>query len=286
MVMSEKSAERQDIRPLQIALLNLMPKKAETETHFARVIGATPLQIDLTLLKMSGHESKNTSATHMDVFYRSFEDAKNDKFDGLVITGAPVEHLDFSQVSYMDEMRQIFEWTQSNVHHTMAVCWGGMAMMHHFHGVRKDLLTEKAFGCYPHQNLDPSSPFLRGFSDDFIVPVSRWAEMRQSDIDASGALHPLMQSPNVGSCLVADADHRALYMFNHLEYDSDTLKQEYDRDVSRESGTALPVDYYPGDDPSVAPQNRWRSHGHLLYGNWINHLYQTTPFDLAEIGQS
>lgn len=283
MVMSEKTAQRQDIRPLQIALLNLMPKKAETETHFARVIGATPLQIDFTLLKLSGHESRNTPASHMEVFYKAFADAKDMKFDGLVITGAPVEHMDFDSVTYMDELREIFEWTQTNVHHTMAVCWGGMAMMNHFHGIRKDDLAEKAFGCFHHKNLDPSSPFLRGFSDDFIVPVSRWAEMRELDIAAAPSLHPLMKSEVVGSCLVEDTAHRALYMFNHLEYDSDTLKAEYDRDVAEGATARLPVDYYPNDDATLAPENRWRSHGHLLYGNWINEIYQTTSFNINEV---
>lgn len=285
MVMGDKRAARQDIRPLQIGLLNLMPKKAETETQFARVIGATPLQIDLTLIKMSDHQSRNTSVAHMEAFYQPFEEARSRKFDGLVITGAPVEHLDFEGVTYYDELRQIFDWTQTNVHHTMGVCWGGMAMMNHFHGVHKDDLPEKAFGCYRHRNLAPASPYLRGFSDDFVVPVSRWTQMRQADIDASDDLVMLMASDEVGACLVEDAPHRALYMFNHLEYDSDTLKAEYDRDISEGGKISLPVNYYPENDPSRPPENRWRSHGHLLYGNWINEIYQTTKFDMSEIGR-
>ncbi len=284
MVMGDEKAERQDIRPLQIGLLNLMPKKAETETQFARVIGATPLQIDLTLIKMTGHESRNTSEAHMDAFYQSFEEARSRKFDGLLITGAPIEHLDFDMVSYFNELREIFDWTQTNVHSTIGVCWGGMAMMNHFHGVHKDDLAAKAFGCFRHKNLAPSSPYLRGFSDDFVVPVSRWTEMRQSDITASADLTVLMHSNEVGPCLVEDTVHRALYMFNHLEYDSDTLKAEYDRDVAAGGAISLPVNYFPGDDPSLPPENRWRSHGHLLYGNWINEIYQTTKFDIAEIG--
>ncbi|MEO0387760.1 MAG: homoserine O-succinyltransferase, partial [Pseudomonadota bacterium] len=174
MVMSDSSAARQDIRPLRIGLLNLMPKKAETETQFARVIGATPLQIDLTLLRMSAHESRNTPAQHLEAFYQRFRDVALQKFDGLIITGAPIEHLAFDEVTYYDELLQIFAWTQTHVHHTMAVCWGGMAMMNHFHGVRKDMLSKKAFGCFRHRNLAPSSPYLRGFSDDLVVPVSRW----------------------------------------------------------------------------------------------------------------
>lgn len=285
MVMSEDRAARQDIRPLHIGLLNLMPKKVETETQFARVIGATPLQINLTLIRMSDHEARNTSAAHMEAFYHRFQDIKHAKFDGLVITGAPIEHLEFDEVSYYDELREVFEWTQTNVHHTMGVCWGGMAMLNYFHGVHKDILPKKAFGCFRHRNLAFSSPFLRGFSDDFVVPVSRWTEMRQSDIDADPRLKVLLYSDEVGSCLIDDPCHRALYIFNHLEYDSDTLKAEYDRDVANGEPIEVPVNYYPGDDPSRPPENRWRSHGHLLYGNWINEIYQTTPFDMDEIGR-
>ncbi len=284
MVMSDSSAARQDIRPLRIGLLNLMPKKAETETQFARVIGATPLQIDLTLLRMSAHESRNTPAQHLEAFYQRFRDVALQKFDGLIITGAPIEHLAFDEVTYYDELLQIFAWTQTHVHHTMAVCWGGMAMMNHFHGVRKDMLAKKAFGCFRHRNLAPSSPYLRGFSDDLVVPVSRWTEMRATDIAAAPGLEVLMQSPEVGPCLVDDPAHRTLYMFNHLEYDSATLKGEYDRDVAAGGSIEVPVNYYPDDDPTRAPENRWRSHGHLLYGNLRNHIYLTSPFDRVLIG--
>ncbi|MEO1293223.1 MAG: homoserine O-succinyltransferase [Pseudomonadota bacterium] len=284
MVMADDRAARQDIRPLQIALLNLMPKKAETETQFARVIGATPLQINLTLIRMSHHESKNTSAQHMEAFYEPFEAVAARKFDGLIITGAPIEHLAFEDVTYYEELRRIFDWTQTHVHHTMAVCWGGMAMLNHFHGVAKDILPAKAFGCFRHKNLAPASHYLRGFSDDFVVPVSRWTEMRLADIQAAEGLNILMQSDEVGPCLIDDPAHRALYMFNHLEYDSDTLKAEYDRDVAAGGEIQLPVNYYPGDDPARSPENRWRSHGHLLYGNWINEIYQTTDYDLETVG--
>ncbi|MSU90990.1 homoserine O-succinyltransferase [Rhodobacteraceae bacterium 2CG4] len=284
MVMTEDRAARQDIRPMQIALLNLMPKKALTETQFARVIGATPLQIDLSLIRMSHHETRNTSAEHMEAFYHPFQEMKHRKFDGLIITGAPIEHLEFGDVTYYDELREIFDWTQTNVHHTMGVCWGGMAMLNHFHGVHKDRLARKAFGCFRHRNLAPASPYLRGFSDDFVVPVSRWTEMRVSDIRANPDLEILMQSDEVGPCLVDDPAHRALYMFNHLEYDSDTLKQEYDRDVAGGERIEPPVNYFPGNDPARTPENRWRSHGHLLYGNWVNQIYQTTPYALDDIG--
>ncbi|WP_112323138.1 homoserine O-succinyltransferase [Oceanibium sediminis] len=284
MVMAEERAAHQDIRPLQIGLLNLMPKKAETETQFARVIGSTPLQIDLTLIRMSEHETRNTSSAHMEAFYHRFQDLKDRKFDGLIITGAPIEHLDFDAVTYYDELREIFDWTQTNVHRTMGVCWGGMAMMNHFHGVQKLMLPAKAFGCFRHRTVSNASPYLHGFSDDLLVPVSRWTEMSEADIAAAPGLNVLVTSDEVGPCLIEDPGHRALYMFNHLEYDSDTLKQEYDRDVANGDAIAVPLNYYPGDNPALPPANRWRSHGHLLYGNWINEIYQTTKYDLAEIG--
>ena len=286
MVMSDELASRQDIRPLQIGLLNLMPKKVQTETQFARLIGATPLQIELTLIRMSEHESKHTAPEHMEAFYKTFAEAKSQKFDGLIITGAPIEHLEFKDVSYIDELKEIFEWTQSNVHSTFGVCWGGMAMINHFHGVKKHILDAKAFGCFRHKNLIPASPYLRGFSDDFVMPVSRWTEMKDAEIAAHDGLEILMSSDEVGAGLVADPKHRALYIFNHLEYDSGTLKEEYDRDVSEGTPINVPSNYYPNDDPNTKPENRWRSHGHLLYGNWLNEIYQTTPFDMNDIGQS
>ena len=286
MVMDEDQAARQDIRPLRIALLNLMPKKIEAEIQFTRLIGATPLQIDLSLIRMSEHETRNTSAAHMESFYRPFAEvaASGDKFDGLIITGAPIEHLPFSQVSYWDELRQVFDWTQAHVQSIFGVCWGGMAMINHFHGITEQPLDAKAFGCFRHRNLAPTSPFLRGFSDDLVIPVSRWTEVHQTDIEAVGGLTTLLGSEDVGPCLVEDPAHRALYIFNHLEYDSHSLKNEYDRDIAAGTQINVPVNYYPDNDPSQPPQNRWRSHGHLLYGNWINQIYQSTPYDLAQIG--
>ena len=286
MVMSPGRAATQDIRPLRIGLLNLMPKKIQTENQFARLIGATPLQIELSLIRMSDHESRNTAADHMASFYRSFREveASGEKFDGLIITGAPIEHLPFENVTYWDELRRVFDWTQGHVHSTFGVCWGGMAMAHHFHGLPKHLLEAKAFGCFRHTNLSPASPYLRGFSDDLLIPVSRWTEIRQEDVDARPALSTLLASDEVGPCLIEDPGHRALYIFNHLEYDSTTLKEEYDRDVATGKPVAVPVNYYPEDDPSRTPMNRWRSHAHLLYGNWINDIYQNTEFDLSRIG--
>ncbi|MFN7225481.1 MAG: homoserine O-succinyltransferase, partial [Paracoccaceae bacterium] len=279
MVMSPERAARQDIRPLKIALLNLMPKKIQTENQFARLIGATPLQIDLHLIRMSEHQTKNTAAAHMEAFYRPFEAVTGEKFDGLIITGAPIEHLPFEEVTYWKELTEVFEWTQTNVQSTFGVCWGGMAMINHFHGVQKHILPQKAFGCFRHRNLAPTSPYLRGFSDDFVIPVSRWTEMRQEEIDRCTGLHTLLGSDEVGPCLVEDASHRALYIFNHFEYDSDTLKQEYDRDVANNTPINVPLNYYTDDNPAMPPLNRWRSHAHLLYGNWINEIYQTTPYD-------
>ena len=285
MVMDPSHADRQDIRPLRIALLNLMPLKIQTENQFARLIGATPLQIELTLLRMTSHQAKNTSSDHMEQFYKPFSAVQDEKFDGLIITGAPIEHLDFQDVTYWPEMVEVMNWTQSHVHATLGVCWGGMAMINYLHGVKKYELPQKAFGCFRHQNLDPSSPFLRGFSDDFVVPVSRWTEIKQDEISAVPGLKTLLGSSETGPCLVEDPAHRTLYLFNHFEYDSNTLKQEYDRDIANGTPINIPGHYYPGDDPSQTPLNRWRSHAHLLYGNWINEIYQTTPFDRNEIGR-
>jgi homoserine O-succinyltransferase len=282
-VLDETVATRQDIRPLKIALLNLMPRKIQTETQFARLVGATPLQIELTLVRMSEHQTKNTAAEHMETFYRPFQDIKGEKFDGLIITGAPIEHLQFDEVTYWDELREVFEWTQTNVHSTFGVCWGGMAMINYFYGITKHLLEAKAFGCFRHKNLDAASPYLRGFSDDCVIPVSRWTEMDAGEINQAG-LKTLLGSDAVGPCLVEDNARRALYIFNHFEYDTGTLKQEYDRDVSEGTAINVPVNYYPEDDPAAAPQNRWRSHAHLLYGNWVNEIYQTTPYEIENIG--
>ena len=285
MVMSDDQAARQDIRPLRIGLLNLMPKKIQTENQFARLIGATPLQIELSLIRMSAHQTRNTAAEHMAEFYRPFSEVREEKFDGLIITGAPIEHLPFEEVTYWDELTQVFDWTQSHVHSTFGVCWGGMAMINYFHGIRKHILPAKAFGCFRHTSLQPASPYLRGFSDDFVIPVSRWTEMRADEIDAAPGLVTLIGSPEVGPCLVEDDLHRALYIFNHFEYDSDTLKQEYDRDIAAGTPINVPQNYYPDDDPQRPPHNRWRSHAHLLYGNWINEIYQSTPYDLNAIGR-
>ncbi len=284
MVMTEASARRQDIRPLRIGLLNLMPNKIKTETQFARLIGATPLQVELTLIKMTNHTPKNTPADHIIAFYRDWEDVKAEKFDGFIVTGAPVELLEFEDVTYWDELRRVYDWTLSHVHSTMNICWGAQAALHHFHGVPKHTLPKKAFGVYRHRNLNPASPFLRGFSDDFSIPVSRWTEVRRAEVPEKNGLEVLMESDEAGLCLIADAAHHSLYMFNHIEYDTYSLSDEYWRDTGAGKPIELPVNYFPHDDPRAIPENRWRSHAHLLFGNWINAVYQTTPFDVKAIG--
>jgi homoserine O-succinyltransferase len=284
MVMRETDAVRQDIRPVRIGLLNLMPNKIKTETQFARLLGSTPLQVELTLVKMTNHVARNTPSDHIISFYRDWADIQTEKFDGFIVTGAPVEQMPFEQVTYWDELRRIFDWTLTNVHSSFNVCWGAQAAVHHFYGMPKYPLPAKAFGVYRHRNLSPTSPYLRGFSDDFAIPVSRWTEMRREDIPAQSGLKILMESDEAGLCLLDDPNHRSLHMFNHIEYDSNSLSDEYFRDVTAKKPIAIPQNYFPKNNPKNQPENRWRSHAHLLFGNWINQLYQTAPFELAKIG--
>ena len=284
MVMSSQLAEKQDIRPLQIILLNLMPEKIKTETQFARLIGSTPLQIEFTLLRVSSHISKNTSKEHLENFYKTFDDVCNQKYDGLIITGAPIEHLPFEEVDYWGELEDILEWAKSSVHSVFGVCWGAMAMLYYFHKIEKKILKKKYFGLFRHKNKKITSHFLRGFSDDLIVPVSRWTEILRADIARDKNLEILLDSSEVGPCLVEDRERRFLFLLNHLEYDSNTLNTEYLRDKDAEKSFQVPKNYFPNDDPKLNPINRWRSHAHLLYGNWINEIYQTTPFDIEKIG--
>lgn len=284
-VMSETQATRQDIRPLQIGLLNLMPNKIRTEVQIARLIGATPLQVELTLVRIGGHRAKNTSEEHLLSFYNTWDEIKHRKFDGFIITGAPVETLDYQDVTYWDEMEQIFEWTKTNVHSTFNICWGAMAAVWHFHRVPKYELAKKAFGVYRHRNLQPSSVYLNGFSDDFQIPVSRWTEIRGQDVRQVPELEILMESDETGVCLLREEEGNRLYIFNHVEYDSTSLAEEYFRDIEAGNPIDLPQNYFPQNDPKLTPQNRWRSHAHLLFGNWINEIYQTTTYDLEMIGQ-
>jgi homoserine O-succinyltransferase/O-acetyltransferase len=284
MVMSEGEATRQDVRPLRIALLNLMPNKIRTETQFARLLGASPLQVELTLVKMTHHVARNTSRDHLLSFYSDWDDIREQRFDGFITTGAPVETLPFEEVTYWDELRRIFDWTQTHVHSSFNICWGAQAAVHHFHGLPKYELPTKAFGVFRHRNRAPASPYLRGFSDDFSIPVSRWTEMRRDDLPANTSLTVLAESDEAGLCLLDDPAHRSLHMFNHIEYDSHSLAEEYFRDRDAGKPIAMPANYFPKDDPTREPENRWRSHAHLLFGNWINQVYQTAPFDVAAIG--
>jgi homoserine O-succinyltransferase len=283
-VMTDSVAIRQDIRPLQIGLLNLMPNKVKTEIQIARLVGASPLQVELSLVRVGGHKSKNTSEDHILSFYNTWDEIRHRKFDGFIITGAPVEMLDYEDVTYWDEMKEIFDWTETNVHSTLNICWGAMAAVYHFHQVPKYTLSEKAFGVYRHRNLNPSSPYLLGFSDDFAVPVSRWTEVLRKDISPESGLEVLMTSDKTGLCLVAEKRGNRLYMFNHVEYDSTSLADEYFRDRAAGIEIKPPQNYFPDDDPARLPLNRWRSHAHLLFGNWINQVYQTTEYDLSKVG--
>lgn len=282
-VMDESVAIRQDIRPLQIGLLNLMPNKVVTEAQIARLVGASPLQVELTLVRIGSHQAKNTAEEHLINFYHTWEEVRDRKFDGFIITGAPIETLPFEDVTYWPELEKILDWTTTNVHSSFFVCWGAMAAAWHFHRVPKYDLPAKAFGVYRHLNLNPASPYLAGFSDDFQISVSRWTEVRRADLTPD--LEVLMESPETGLCLLHEAFANRLYIFNHIEYDSGTLADEYFRDVAAGKAIKVPHGYFPDDDPQKKPLNRWRSHAFLLFGNWINQVYQTTPFVMAEIGE-
>ncbi|WP_123509448.1 homoserine O-succinyltransferase [Pseudomonas frederiksbergensis] len=284
MVMDEESTVYQHHRPLRVGLLNLMPDKINTEIQFARLLGATPLQVELTLVKITNHAPKNTPAEHLASFYHDWSDIKDQKFDGFIVTGAPIEMLPFEHVSYWDELTHIFRWTQTNVHSSLNICWGAQAAMHYFHGMPKYALDEKAFGVFRHHGLKTDSPYLKGFSDDFNIPVSRWTEMRHTDIPSDSGLCVLIDSPDTGLCLLNDPKHHALHFFNHIEYDSHTLADEYFRDRDAGRGIRLPRNYFPDDCDTRSPRNQWRSHAHLLFANWITQIFQTAPADPGRIG--
>ncbi len=283
LLITERAAVRQDVRPLEIALLNLMPEKIKTETQISRLLGATPLQIELSLLTTSSYAPKNTSAEHMLAFYQPWEDVRDRKFDGLIVTGAPIETLPFQDVVYWRELTQIFDWSQSHVQETYNICWGGQAALHHFHGVPKHELPEKKFGVFPHHVRGGRDGLLRGFNDVMPVPVSRHTEIRREDLPEQAGLVVLLESDESGLCLVRDEARRQTYMFNHLEYDTETLADEYNRDVAAGAEIQKPAYYFPEDDPGQPPINSWRAHGALLICNWIYDLYQSTSFELANI---
>jgi homoserine O-succinyltransferase len=284
-IISETDAIRQDVRPLRIAMLNLMPNKIRTETQIARLAGSTPLQVEMTLLNTSSYKSKNTPEPHLIAFYKTWAEVQHEKFDGLIVTGAPIETMPFEAVDYWDELTGIFDWAQSNVFSSFYICWGAQAALHHFHGVPKYELDAKMFGVFRHHITRKNTKLLQGFNDEFSIPVSRHTEVRSEDIPDKPGLHILAESPDSGLCLMQDLPRRAVFMFNHLEYDADTLKSEYDRDIAAGQPIEVPRNYYPDDDPGKAPVNQWRSYAHLLFWNWINDMYQHTPFELSEVGQ-
>lgn len=281
-VMDSTRAARQDIRPLEIGLLNLMPNKERTETQFTRLIGSTPLQVNLSLVRITDHQSKHTPEEYLNTFYQTWEEVREKRFDGFIVTGAPIANIPFEEVRYWPEMIEIMDWTQTNVHHTMFICWGAQAALHHFHGVRRYRMPAKAFGVYRHRVLNLRSPFLRGFSDSPMIPVSRYNDIDRETLTPD--LEILIDNPEIGISMLGDEKHRAVHFLNHLEYDNRSLADEYERDLKAGLDTPLPANLFPGDDPAATPENRWRSHGHLLFQNWINEIYQTTPYELDRIG--
>lgn len=283
-VIEEKRAARQDIRPLEIAVMNLMPAKEVAETQWARLLGNTPLQINLTLFT-SSRETCHTSSEHMQSFYKSFNDIKGLKFDGLIITGAPVEQLPFNKVSYWKELCLVMEWAKSHVHSSFYVCWAAQAALYHFYGITKFELPEKLSGVYPYRTVSEKPVFVRGFNDEYIMPVSRNTTVRTADIAACHDLEILCQSDLAGVGYVRDKSASRFYMFNHLEYDAFTLRDEYERDMKKGLNPSIPFNYFPDNDPTQTPKNRWRSHAFLMISNWLDHIYQTVPFDAAKIGE-
>ena len=283
-VMTETRAMTQDIRPLQILLLNLMPTKVDTETQLARVLGNTPLQIELELIAPKGHVSKNTSQAHMLAFYKTFDEVRHRTFDGLLITGAPVELMAFEEVDYWPELCEIFEWTKTHVTSTLHICWGAQAGLYYHYGIPKKTLDRKLFGVFQHTVEDPNFILFRGFDDKFWVPHSRNTTVDRADIEAVPGLKVLAASPEAGVYAVKNDGCRQVFLMGHAEYDRDTLYKEYRRDVAAGVDIQIPANYFPGDDPTKMPLVKWRSCAHLLYTNWLNYcVYQTAPYDIREI---
>ena len=283
-VMTETRAITQDIRPLKILLLNLMPKKIETETQLSRLLGNSPLQVDLEMIHTKDHVSKNTSAEHLFAFYKTFDDVKDRTFDGMIITGAPVEKMPFEEVEYWDELCTIMEWSKSHVHSTFHICWGAQAGLYYHYGIQKYPIGDKYFGVFPHQVDYKRSILFRGFDDIFMVPQSRYTTVKAEDVAAVPELKILASSPDTGLYAVATPGGRQIFITAHSEYDADTLKNEYLRDRAMGLDTAVPKNYFPDDDPEKEPMVTWRAHANLLYSNWLNYfVYQTTPYDITEI---
>ena len=283
-VMTESRAASQDIRPLHIIILNLMPTKIETETQLLRLMSNTPLQVDVEFMHPASHKSKNTSQNHINKFYKTFDEVKDNKYDGMIITGAPVELLNFEEVDYWDELCKIFEWTKTNVYSTFHICWGAQAGLYYHHGIPKYILKEKMFGVFPHKPLDLYHPILRGFDESFYVPHSRHTEIRFEDIALCKDLQVLTYSEQAGIHLVADLECRNFYATGHSEYDAGTLAREYFRDLDRGLDIKVPFNYFPDDDPANDPIVTWRNVGTLMFTNWLNYfVYQRTPYDINDI---
>ncbi len=283
-VMDENRAYHQDIRPLRIAILNLMPTKIETEIQLLRLLGNSPLQVEICLLHPSSHKSKNTPQEHLLSFYKTFDEIKHMRFDGLIITGAPVEQLEFDQVTYWNELCEIMDWSVRNVYSTFHICWGAQAGLYHHYGVPKYPLEKKMFGVFPHKVSKLYTKLLRGFDDVFYAPHSRHTEVRKSDIEKVDELEILSESEECGVYIVVSKNGRQVFVTGHPEYDPLTLKKEYDRDVSRGLDIDIPVNYFPDNDPTKPPIVTWRGHANLLYSNWLNYyVYQETPYDLSQL---
>lgn len=283
-VMTRERAFHQDIRPLRIAVLNLMPRKMVTETQLLRLLGNTPLQTDIRFIRMASHESTHTPTEHLDTFYEPLDDVLHERFDGLVVTGAPVETIPFEEVDYWPELVRLMDWSVTNVWSTMHICWGAQAALYHHYGIQKRPLPEKMFGLFHHKSLDLKEPLLRGFDEEFFAPHSRHTEVTAADVAAVPELKLLAVSDVAGLYLAASKDHRKVFVTGHPEYDRLTLKAEYDRDVAQGLPINPPANYFPGDDPTKAPVMTWRSHAHLLYANWLNYcVYQETPYDLETL---
>ncbi|MBI4927000.1 MAG: homoserine O-succinyltransferase [Anaerolineae bacterium] len=283
-VMDEDRAEHQDIRPLRIALLNLMPTKIATETQILRLLGNSPLQVEVRLMRTQSHQSKNTPEEHLTAFYHTFDELQNEKFDGLIITGAPVENLPFEQVDYWEELTRIIDWSQHNVYSTLFICWGAQAGLYHLYGIPKHPLPRKMFGVFEHTATRRNVPLLRGFDDIFYAPHSRHTEIRREDILKAPEVEILSESALAGVYIVSSRDGREIFVTGHSEYDPLTLKSEYDRDVRQGLPIHIPANYYPADDPTLHPVVRWRGHSNLLFVNWLNYyVYQETPYNLDDL---
>jgi homoserine O-succinyltransferase len=283
-VMRETTAIHQDIRPLRIVILNLMPIKTTTETHILRLLSNSPLQIEVTLLHTRDHVSKHTSIEHLKSFYKTFKQIRNQKFDGMIITGAPIEHLEFEEVDYWEELKEIMDWVKHHVTSTMFICWGAQAGLYHYYHIPKYSLPKKMFGVFAHQVNNPKIPLVRGFDEDFLAPHSRYTEVRREDIEKNPELEIVSESHEAGVYIVKNKGGRQIFITGHSEYDPDTLKEEYERDLKKGLSIDIPVNYFPNDDPSKPPMARWKSHANLLYYNWLNYyVYQMTPFNVNEI---